>query len=104
MIVTIVKGGSRFNAQLNRKRLGAAYASDSQQVLNAFLWLRRIILSGFPGDPRRDRAEALFGLQLTPFCLFVGRLIRGLFLGQLRSLFLRHEPMIAQLRGPRREI
>ena len=97
MIVTIVKSGSRFNAQLNRKR--------PLRLRLPILWLRRIILSGFPDDRRSGLAEAaLFGLLLTPFCLLVGRLIRRMFLGQLRSLLLRHEPMIAQLRGPKREI
>jgi len=55
--------------------------------LNVFLWLTRIILSGFPDDPRSGLAEALFGLLLTPFCLFVGRLIRGCFLGSFGVFF-----------------
>jgi hypothetical protein len=47
-------------------------------------------------------AEALFILLFEAFCLFVGRLIRRVFLGQLGSLVLRHDSMIAHLRVQRR--
>lgn len=61
-----------------------------------------MIFRGFSDDPRNGLVDILFALLLTPLCLFVGRLIRGPFLGfRFRSLFLWHEPMIAQLMGQR---
>lgn len=84
----------------NKKQTATAAANLSQKNWE----LEMLILSSFPNDPRSSLTEVLFALLLTLFCLFVGRLIRGMFLGQLRSLFLWHAPMIAQLKGPRRGV
>lgn len=62
-------------------------------LINIFAAARFPIIFHFVFDP--DSLRLLFAL----FGCFMDSLVRGAFLWQFSCFFLRHDPMIAQLRG-----